>query len=166
MKRWFAIRTKPRKEFYAQKNLIRQGYETYLPVIKKLISHARKKSIEPRPFFAGYLFIRVKPDECNWPAINSTYGVLRAVRFGDVYPPVPDALIEELKSREDASGLISVDPLKTVPYRPGDKVFVRRGEGLIDAVFQAMSSEDRAVVLIELLKQQIRVEVPINTIEA
>jgi len=165
-RRWFAIRTKPRREFYARKNLIQQGYETYLPVVKRLISHARKKSIEPRPFFAGYLFIHVDPDQCNWPAVNSTYGVLCAVRFGDVYPPVPDGLIAELRRREDPSGLISLDPIKMVPYKPGDKVFVRRGEGLIDAIFQGMTAEDRALVLIELLKRQIRVEVPVASIEA
>ena len=133
---WYAVRTKPRREFYARENLVRQGYETYLPVVKRLISHARKKTIEPRPFFAGYLFIHVASHECNWPAINSTYGVLCAVRFGDIYPPVPDTLIAELRAREDTSGLISLDPRKTVPFKQGDKVSVRRGEGLINAIFE------------------------------
>ena len=166
MKRhWFAVRTKPRREFHARQNLLQQGYDTYLPVMKRLISHARKKSLKPRPFFSGYLFIHVNPDEADWHAINSTYGVLCAVHFGALYPPVPDILIEELKAREGADGLISIDPMKTVPYRPGDRVLVRRGQGLIDAIFQEMKAEDRAVVLIELLRRQLRVEVSLETIE-
>ncbi len=165
VKKWYAVRTKPRREFYAKDNLVRQGFETYLPVVKRLISHARKKRLEPRPFFTGYLFLHLSPEECNWTTINSTYGVLSAVRFGDVYPPVPDGLIAELKAREDSLGNIVLDPLKTVPFKPGDKVLVRKGEGLMEAIFTEMNSEDRAIVLIELLKRQIKVEVPVEFLE-
>ena len=163
-KRWYAVRTKPNKESYAKENLLRQGFEVYLPVVKRLVSHAGKKAFLPRPFFAGYLFVGLRPEERNWTAINSTYGVLCAVHFGGVYPPVPEDLICELKAREDASGYVSLDLLKRVPFRQGDKVVLKTGEGMLEAIFQAMSSEDRAVVLVELLKREIKVEVPVESL--
>jgi len=162
---WYAVRTKPMKEFFAQDNLKRQGYETYLPIVKRFVSHARRKILASRPFFSGYLFVHLSKEEQNWTNINSTFGVLSAVRFGDVYPPVPDELIERLRAREDSSGHIVLDPSKIVPFRAGDRVLIRRGDALIEGLFKEMRSEDRAIVLIELLKRKVPVKVSVNDIE-
>ncbi len=164
-RQWFAIKTKPRKEFFAKDNFLRQNYIVYLPTVKKIVSHARKKVLKPVPFFAGYLFLHLLPEERNWYTINSTYGTIGAVRFGDFFPPVPDELIYVLKEREGSDGNIIINPSEIVPFKKGEKVIVRKGGVLIEAIFQDMTSEERAVVLIEMLKRIVPVKVPISDIE-
>ena len=48
--------------------------------------------------------------------------LLAPVRFGDVYPPVPDAVIEMLRSQHDDQGYISVCSNPASPFQPGDAV--------------------------------------------
>jgi transcriptional antiterminator RfaH len=55
------------------------------------------------------------------------------------------------------SGLVRLDP---VPVEPGDKVRVFDGPlAGVNGLFQAESGEDRALLLIEMMGRQTRVEV-------
>lgn len=56
---WFAVRTRPRQETVARDQLEHQGFEVYLPLVNTRITHARKVSWQPRPFFSGYLFMHL-----------------------------------------------------------------------------------------------------------
>jgi len=42
---WFVVHTQVNKEIVCEKNLIRQGFITYLPKYKKVIRHARQKKL-------------------------------------------------------------------------------------------------------------------------
>lgn len=166
MAHWFAVRTKPRREFYAKEQLMRQGHTVYLPVVRRLVSHARRRRLASRPFFTGYLFILLEPDQANWTAINSTYGVACVVRFGDYYPPVPLELIEGLRAREDGSGHVVLPEELASPFRPGARVRVRVGEADIEGIFAGLDGEERARVLIELLGRQQDLTVPVEAVSA
>ena len=54
---WYVAHTKPREEFRALENIERQGFEPYLPTLRrdKIIRGALAVKIEP--LFARYLFI-------------------------------------------------------------------------------------------------------------
>ncbi len=164
MNRWFAIRSKPRKEFYAKENLERQGHVVYLPVVRKRVTHARKQRVVSRPFFSGYLFARLNPASTNWTAVNSTYGVAGVVRFGDQYPEVPHELIEQLRSKEDETGHIILPEELASPFTKGARVAVKIGEADIEGIFFGLSGEDRARILIELLKKRWVAEVPLEIV--
>ena len=161
---WFAVRSKTGREMYARENLIRQGFVTYLPLVRRWRSHARKRTRVSRAFFDGYLFLYLSPQQQNWVAINSTYGVIGAVRFGDFYPPVPDIIIEELRRREDDAGHIVLEPDAEVPFKKGERVAVYKGDAIVEGLFQKMSGEDRAIVLIDILKRQVPVRVPVDSL--
>jgi transcriptional antiterminator RfaH len=161
MHRWFAIRTKPNKEFFAKKNLEMQDITVYLPVIEKLTRHARKIKKVQQPFFKGYLFAQLEPDTTNWTSINSTYGVAGIVRFGNRYPAVPDSLIERLKGNEDEKGHIIIPDDYKLPFKKGSKVSVRVGEADMEGIFFGMDGETRARILIELLSNQQEISVPV-----
>src|SRR5262249_21254883 len=103
---WFAVQTMPRAEDRARDHLKRQNYETYLPRLRKRRRHARRVDTVLRPLFPGYLFVSFDPSRDPWRAINSTIGVIRLVGFGDVLVPVPDKVIEGLRSLEDDKGII------------------------------------------------------------
>ncbi len=163
---WFAVRTKPRKELYAKTNFERQGYHTYLPLCRTWRSHARRRDRVIRPFFPGYLFLYLLPRDQNWVAINSTFGAIGVVRFGDFYPPVPEYLISTLKKKEADAGIIDLAPKGASPFKKGEKVAVMVGESTVTGLFQEMQDDNRAIVLLDILKQQIRARVPIENVAA
>jgi hypothetical protein len=76
-KEWFAIRTKPQQEQIAKLHYERQGYVVYLPMMRVIVRHARRTEEKLKPFFPGYLFLRLALPERNWvAAISSIRGVL------------------------------------------------------------------------------------------
>ena len=116
MEEWYAVQTKPHKEFVALKNYQNQGFSGYLPMVLKTVRHARKKQEVIRPFFPGYLFLHLSSEEQDWPAISSTIGSLCPVKFGDRYPVVPDEIVEGLKARENDEGFISLLEFNGIIY--------------------------------------------------
>lgn len=163
---WFAIRTKPHKEFVAELNLCRQNLVVYLPQVVKTRRHARRVEKVSRPFFPGYLFLHLAPEEQIWPTIASTRGVLAPVQFGEYFPAVPEAIIETLKNREDDQGKIHME-FPEPWLKPGKKVRVKCG-GLddIEGLFQQVTGEDRALILVDMLRRQVPVAVPISSLYA
>jgi len=162
---WFAVRTGPRKETLARDQLQNQGFEVYLPMVNTRITHARKVSWQPRPFFPGYLFVHLGRDEQRWTTIRSTVGVLAPVSFGDYHPPLPDAAIEALRARHDESGLISVVKQPESPFRAGENVRMHDGslKGF-EGVFVEMRGSDRALILLNWMQRQIRVEISTDSL--
>src|SRR5918995_7280289 len=123
--RWYVAQTQPRAEGKASLNLRRQGFEIYLPRYLKQRRHARRVEAVTAPLFPGYLFVAIDINAQRWLSIDSTFGVTRLVRDGDRPAAVPPAIINGLKSREDAKGLIVLD--QQPPFLPGDKVRVLEG---------------------------------------
>lgn len=52
-----------------------------------------------RPFFPGYLFVRLDCTEDRWSSVHSTRGVRRIVSFGGYPLPVDDGIIVEIRAR-------------------------------------------------------------------
>ncbi|MBU0730895.1 MAG: transcriptional activator RfaH, partial [Proteobacteria bacterium] len=140
---WFAIRTKPNKEFLAKEQYEKQGFEVYLPITRRIVSHARKKTVKNKPFFPGYLFLYLKPEEQRWTTIASTIGSLGPVKFGENYPSVPEAVIHSLQSFENDQGHIAVSDA----FEPGTKIRVFKGElEGFDGIFLESRGDDRAII--------------------
>jgi len=165
-KQWFAVRAKPRREAYAREQFMNQGYEVYLPMFLQLICHARKKSMEPRPFFPGYLFLSLSLEERNWTKIRSTVGALGAVHFGMNYPPVPDELVRSLKQREDEQGYVILSKATRHGFKPGQKLRFKHGsfEGY-EGLLVETRGEDRVLLLLNLLQRQVYSEIPVEELE-
>ena len=153
MKHWYAVQTKPRREGEAATNLRRQAFETYLPRIR--LSKRRKgKWIDIiEPLFPRYLFIHVDLKTTNTAPIRSTFGVTQLVRFGDHLQPVPDEVIDYLKSKEDPDAGCHLQKEKTL--KAGDMVEILEGpfQGLV-GIYQQASGEARAIVLLNCLGGQ------------
>ncbi|MBY0558653.1 transcription termination/antitermination NusG family protein [Hyphomicrobium sp.] len=76
---WIAVSTHPNRERTAAFNLRNQGYDVYVPVIRKQIRHARRVSDVLRPLFPGYLFVCLASTQSRWRPILSTVGVRSVV---------------------------------------------------------------------------------------
>lgn len=164
MQAWYLIQTKPRQETTARDNLERQGYPTYLPLAPVRRRRRGRSYTDTGPMFPRYLFISLSDTEDNWSPIRSTLGVASLVRFGQQPARVPENLIAALREREDAHGLQPL-PEKTLTY--GDRLRISEGpfEGY-EGLFYAPSSRDRVILLIKVVEQYARVEVPRNKIES
>lgn len=161
---WYLIYSKPRQEGVALENLKRQGYDAYLPLIRTRRRRQGQYVSLVEPMFPRYLFIRLSDQTDNWGPIRSTLGVSALVRFGDLPAQVPDRLIGALKSREDASG---IQQLAVPDFKPGDRVRIAEGPMAgYEGIFQARSSRERVVVLLDVVGQATRVLMPVGQIEA
>jgi transcriptional antiterminator RfaH len=165
MKCWYAVQTKPRQEAIAELHLQRQHFETYLPKVLLRKRRRAKWTKVVEPLFPRYLFIRVDPDESSLAPVRSTQGVAGLVRFGHSLKPVPDSVIDYLRQTENPD--THHHHAEDWPHRSGDAVQVLEGpfKGLT-GVFQAATSEDRALLLIHLLGRQNTVDVAMAAIAA
>ena len=160
---WYLVVTKPQSEFRAQENLVRQGYQTYLPIIKMPRQRNGKKVERTEAFFPRYLFISLDRKTDNWAPIHSTIGVASMVRFGGIPALVPSTLIENLIANEDELGLQSLEKKE---FKQGDKVKIISGpfEGY-KAVYKKMKSSDRVLVLLDIVGKNTQVTLSMDELE-
>lgn len=162
-RQWFTVQTHSMKEQIAKVNFVNQGFNVYFPQVKVIRRHARRVDLTRKAFFPGYLFIHLAPSECQWQSIASTRGSIRPVRFGEYYPPVPDWVIVELRSREDENGLIILD--ETEKFKTGDRVKVSLLANIEQTgVFQALHGNERALILLDILQEQAKTVVPLSAL--
>ncbi len=146
---WILIHTRPRQERVAHEHLLRQGYDTCLPLLTTEKLHQGTVSVVREPLFPRYLFVRLgsDPSDRSWAPIRSTRGVSRIVTFGSRPAQVDDGLMESLRAR---SALQEHHPQQL--FGKGDVVTINRGPFAgIDAIYQMTDGEQRALVLMELL---------------
>ncbi len=160
---WYLVVTKPQSEFKAQENLLRQGYETYLPIVQNSRRRNGKNVKRTEAFFSRYLFISLDKETGNWAPIRSTVGVAGMVRFGGMPAEVPAIMIDNLKGNEDEFGLQSFDK-KELAH--GDKIEIIDGpfEGY-QAIFQKMKSAERVSVLLDIVGKNTQVTLSVHELE-
>lgn len=146
---WYVIHTKPRQEQRALLNLQQQSYECYLPLLpcEKLRRGALK--VVQEPLFARYLFIRLGTGQSgqSWSPIRSTQGVSRLVTFGTEPARVDPDLVEALRAQNEGQGRAPVSL-----FHSGEPVRIKDGAFAgLQAVYQMLDGERRAMVLIEFL---------------
>jgi transcriptional antiterminator RfaH len=163
MNRWHLIRTKARQERWAQSNLWSRNVDVYLPQYLASRRHARRVDRVRRPLFPQYLFVRADLAAGWAPAIRSAPGVAELVSFGPRVGVVPDPVIEALRAREDAAGLIA---LETGPgYVRGQRVRLLDGHFADQvAIFLAVSDHDRVLLLLDILGRAVRTRVPARSV--
>ena len=163
--RWYVVQTQPNSERKATANLIRQGFETYLPQYLKKRRHARKVDAVPAPLFPRYLFVQLDVATQTWRPIRSTFGVSHVVCQGDTPASVCPGVVEALKSREGEGGLIKlVNPLR---FTRGDKIRVLYGVfSSLNGLYEGMTDEQRITVLLELLGRKVRVVLDLDSVSA
>lgn len=160
---WYLVYTKPQQERVAKENLQRQGYETYLPMLKKKVKRGRSYHFRIDPLFPRYLFIRLSDQLDDWGPLRSTIGVTHLVRFGNIPAALPDNLIDQLRLGESEE---NVRILEEKALEPGEKVrFIDGSMHGYEAIFQCKSGSDRVMVLMEIAGTYTRLNVPVATVE-
>jgi len=165
MKRWYALYTKSREEVWAKTNLEERGLEVFLPRYLKRRSHARKVDMVKTPLFPRYIFARADVSQGERPAMAYAPGVEYVLSFGNKLGIVDDRIIEEIRRREDESGMVTMGMAPA--FKPGQKVRVSDGafNGHV-GLFQCTSDDQRVFVLLNLMGGSVRARLPEDAISA
>jgi transcriptional antiterminator RfaH len=153
---WYVVQTQVNGEIKAGQNLVRQGYEIYLPRYLKRRRHARKVDFVAKPLFPRYLFVAVDVATQRWRSIQSTIGVSHLISNGDDPATVSAGVVRALKGREDTKGFIQMDSKPA--FAPGDRVRVLAGAFMDNAgLFNGLADHDRVSILLDMLGRKVRV---------
>ena len=134
-----------------------EGVEVFLPRVRFRRTTRQGLAWVTEALFPNYLFARFDLAACLR-QVCSSRGVRGVVHFGDRWPVVPEAVIEELRATlgADAVHVISEE------LQPGEAVQIADGvfHGLRAVVTRVIFSQERVAVLLEFLGRQTTVELP------
>jgi transcriptional antiterminator RfaH len=159
MKQWYAVHCKPKKENVVVHQLDLREVEVYYPCIKVMKNNSGSHII--KPFFPGYIFIRIRSEHASWSRLKwipFTFGI---VGYGGEPAPIPDHFIEFLRTKLESINRGYKKPL--VRFKEGNEVVIKDGifKGH-DAIFKSCkSSGERVNVLLRLIENEfVQVELP------
>ena len=160
---WFLAQLKPNCHRIAERNLTRQGFQSFLPMQEETRRSEGRFTSAMRPLFPGYLFVAFNKALGGWWKVNSTYGVSRLVSAGNTPIEVPQALVTQLMRRCDSTGKL----LPPKSLNPGDQVKINNGP-LVQYVttIEALAYDQRVWVLLEFMGQQTRIDVAAGQLRA
>ncbi len=160
---WYAIKSHPHKEELLFHQIGARGFEAYYPRIRVQPVNPRSRKI--RPYFPGYLFVRVDLELVGISIFQWMPYASGLVSFGGEPAVVPDLLVSALEQKItdiNASGGELFSALK-----PGTPVHIQGGpfEGF-EAIFDTrLPGTERVRVLLKMLNNQsVKVELPAGQI--
>lgn len=161
MKRdWYVVYSKPHKEEQVRLHLGLKGIESFFPRLQMPASPRRKPTITP--LFPNYLFVRIAfSSEAHW--VVWSPGIKRIVSFGDAPIALEDQVVEFLKERADAQGVIRAQS----QFSMGQKVEITGGpfNGFLGIIENPPNAQGRVQVLLKLLSRQISVKLGVEFIK-
>ena len=161
-KEWFILQFKPNAHHQANKNLIQQGFETFLPLHDTTSRNISRFINTSRPLFPGYMFIAFDKTESKWHKINNTYGVSRLVTFDSTLKSLPQTFVDNLIKRYDTSGkLLPIQKLKK-----GDQVKLLGGPfSNFIATVEKYEDDQRIWILMDLMGRKTKIQTPLDTLQ-
>lgn len=159
---WFCIKSKPRQEAVAVRNLKAVGdIDIFFPRIRRTRRGHEKNKEVIEPLFHGYIFVKFNPEDSQG-TVKSTRGVLHLVSKNGKAVDVDYKVIDELKAL-GPDGILSMldEELKV-----GVKIKVIRGifAGSEGEVLKLATPQKRIAVLLTLLGAQQSVEMPMDDV--
>lgn len=163
MESWFLLQTKSKQENRAVENLERQGVDSFCPMIRVEKLSRGSRVVKQEALFPGYLFVHFDQESVSSTTVRSTRGVSHFVTSAGAPVKVPESLISQLMQRTDPDNEETVSSLP----RKGDSLQIVDGpfRGL-NAVFSQPDGTQRAIVLINLLNQQVSASLPYASLVA
>jgi transcriptional antiterminator RfaH len=154
------LQTQPKRDHIAAAQLRQDSnIEIFLPRIRYRRSTRCGPAWVTEGLFPGYLFARFDLGS-QLRQVQATRGIRDVVHFGNRWPTIPEAAIEELRSLvgNGETRVLSQD------INPGDAVEVAKGvfHGLQATVARVMPQRQRVSILLDFLGRQTAVELDQN----
>ncbi len=159
-KRWYALRSKPKKEPIVWRKVLSIGIECFYPQIR--VHPVNPRSRKSKPYFPGYLFIRVDLEDMGISRFRWMPHTLGLVTFGGEAAYIPDSLIQALQRQievvNEKGGELFSD------LKRGDKVKIIDGPfSGYEAIFDhRLSGKERVRVLLQYLNSDRRVPLELD----
>jgi transcription elongation factor/antiterminator RfaH len=159
---WFALYVKSRHEFITNKELLKKGFETFLPSVKKLRYWKDRKKFIDFPLFPGYLFVNIYPEAEEFLKVLKTRGVVTFVSLADRPTSVEPEEISSLKVLIESGKDLDIYP----NIREGTLVRIKRGvlKGA-EGVLEKKGDQYIFQVNIRILGRSVSVKIPADDIE-
>jgi len=159
---WFCLRSQPKHEHIAAAHLRKMAdVEAFLPRVRFKRATRQGAAWVTEALFPNYLFARFDWDT-SLRQVQSARGVSGVVHFGDRWPVIGEAIIEELKQAIGAGELHTV----SAELLPGDAVEIANGSlrGLRAVISRVIPSRERVAVLLDFLGRQSTIEVSADSV--
>ncbi len=162
--RWYVLQSKPQKENLLYDQLCLRKIEAYYPRLHVKPINPRSRKI--RPYFPGYLFVRVDLESVGLSSLQWIPGERGLILYGGEPAIVPDAIINAIRRKVDEINFAGGVTLCTI--KPGDPVEIKSGPFAgYSAIFDMrLSGNDRVRILLKMLQdRQVCVELSGRQIE-
>ena len=164
MSEWFAVQTKPHKEFVVRRVLGRlPGVDAYLPVLQ--VNPVNPRARKTRAFFPGYLFVCADLATVGMSAILWTPGLVRLLGAEGQPQAIAAHVIEGMRRRIENGQHKAA--FGSDAFRHGDRVRIASGpfEGY-EAMFDtSLGGKTRARILLEFLGRLTSAEGDVRNLE-
>jgi transcription antitermination factor NusG len=97
--KWFCVMTNPNCQGRAALGLYAAGYRTFLPKVRKWVSHARVRKAVEKPLLGRYLFVEVDHPRQNFGTVKAVNGVETLISTLGVPTAFPGHWVENLRLR-------------------------------------------------------------------
>ena len=162
MSHWYLLQSKPRQETKAHAELIKQGYQVFLPTMQVEMISQGKRVLRAEPLFSRYLFVQLNQTTDNWGPIRSTKGVSQLIRFGGKPAAIDQNQLDSLKQ------LVSQTTSKPL-FKKGSFLEVVSGpfqslSGVFEKMMTLPTGEERAMVLLDVLGKLQRLSLNLSAV--
>jgi transcription antitermination factor NusG len=162
MKNWYVIQTKSKKEGEAASYLSTKGVEIFSPLMEAFVTRNSRTTKELKSLFPGYIFGKFDLEQ-DYPLVRWARGVKCVLSFGGYPTPVCGKIVEIIKERTDARGVVRVRS----GYSANDVVRVKTGplKDLLGIFERWVSDSERVRILLNLMGYQPSIELHHSMIE-
>ncbi len=153
--KWFAIYVGFKKEKSTQKQLVKKGIETYLPLQKVIRKYERKIRKTELPLINCYLFVKIIKSE--YVRVLETDNVSRFVKIGKDLIAIPDIEIEILRKVLQEKDTVEAD---VNTFHKGEDVVIKNGNlaGLKGKLVEYQGKE-KVVIQLETIGYSLKMEI-------
>jgi transcription elongation factor/antiterminator RfaH len=159
--KWYALRSKPRKEDFVWHQLLARNIECYYPQLRVNPVNPRAKKL--KPYFPGYIFVNVDLEDIGISALRWMPHTLGLVSFGGEPAIVPDNLIYQVRKNVERIKDLGGELFKDL--KKGDTVRIHSGPfSGYEAIFDyRLPGKERVRVLLNFLEGPRKVSVELKT---
>ena len=162
MNAWYVIQTKPKKELEARSYLSVKGLEIFLPRLETFAQKGGRITREIRALFPNYIFGNFDPIK-DYSLVKYGKGVSKIVSFSGDPAPISAMVIDEIKGRMDAAGLINLK----FNLKPHDTVRIKTGpfRDFLGIFEKWLPEKERVRILLNLIGYQPQIELHFSFVE-
>lgn len=159
--KWYVVQIKRNAYSLAERNLVRQGFICFQPLVRQTKRRGSQFFDVSRPVFPGYIFVQLIPTNMTWRKINNTVGVAKLLCMNNRPLMVPAGLVESLKENLDVDGCLT----ESVDFKEGDRIKILSGP-FADFVteIESVEADARVSLLLRLMGQNARISLDLSQI--